>query len=53
MYLLQIDKLNRKDAKQRNEFARLLMSSAPPTAFKQTPSMSTFRLVYEHGIQEK
>mmetsp|Transcript_32207 Transcript_32207/g.44173 ORF Transcript_32207/g.44173 Transcript_32207/m.44173 type:complete len:1891 (+) Transcript_32207:3429-9101(+) len=43
----------REDAKHRNEFARMLMAAAPPTAFKQTPNMSAFRLVYEHGIQEK
>ena len=43
----------REDAKHRNEFARMLMAAAPPAAFKQTPNMSAFRLVYEHGIQEK
>eukprot|EP01032_Pedospumella_encystans_P019712 gene19712-22413_t len=41
------------NARQRNDFARALMSAAPATAFKQVPSMSVQRLVYEHKVQEK
>src|SRR5688572_22766306 len=43
----------RENAKQRNEFARALMQAAPNTAFKQVPTMSHFRLVYDHGVQDK
>ena len=43
----------KENARQRNEFARALMSAAPSTAFKQVPSMSAQRLVYEHKVQEK
>lgn len=43
----------RENAKQRNEFAKALMQSAPSQAFKQAPNMSHFRLVYDHGVQEK
>lgn len=43
----------KEDVKQRNEFAKFLMSVAPATAFKQSPGMSPFRMVYEHGVQEK
>lgn len=43
----------REDAKQRNDFAKALMQAAPSTAFKHTPGMTAFRMVYEHGVQEK
>jgi hypothetical protein len=43
----------REDAKIRTEFARALMTAAPATAFKQLPSMSLYRLVHEHGVQER
>jgi hypothetical protein len=41
------------DARLRNDFARALMTAAPPTAFKQVPTMSASRLVYEHKVQER
>eukprot|EP01038_Epipyxis_sp_PR26KG_P005336 gene5336-7405_t len=44
---------SKENAKQRNEFARALMAAAPSSAFKQQLSMSPYRLVYEHGVQEK
>lgn len=43
----------RDDAKMRNEFAKAITAAAPNSAFKQTLNMSPFRMVYEHGIQEK
>jgi hypothetical protein len=43
----------KEDSKQRNEFAKALMNAAPSTAFKQLPAMSSFRLVNDHGVQEK
>jgi hypothetical protein len=43
----------RDDAKLRNEFSRSLNTAAPSNAFKQTINMNTFRVVYDHGIQEK
>eukprot|EP00981_Chlorochromonas_danica_P010525 scaffold3255_cov191-Ochromonas_danica.AAC.12 len=43
----------RENAKQRNDFAKALMQAAPSTAFKHTPGMTAFRMVYEHGVQEK
>ncbi|KAJ1384145.1 hypothetical protein B484DRAFT_410900, partial [Ochromonadaceae sp. CCMP2298] len=41
------------NARERNDFSRALMSAAPHTAFKQVPSMSAQRLVYEHKVQER
>lgn len=43
----------KENAKQRNEFARALMTAAPSSAFKQLPTMSPYWLVFEHGVQEK
>jgi hypothetical protein len=44
----------REDSKTRTDFAKLVSQSAPPSAFKQTPTMSPSRMVYEHeNIQEK
>lgn len=43
----------KENAKQRNEFAKLLASIAPSSAFKQVLNMSTFKIVYDHGVQEK
>lgn len=43
----------KENAKQRNEFAKALMQAAPSNAFKQNLGMTPFRMVYEHGVQEK
>ena len=43
----------KENARLRNEFARALMTAAPATAFKQVPTMSSQRLVYEHKVQDK
>jgi hypothetical protein len=43
----------RENEKHRTLFARALMDASPPSAFKQWPSLSQFRLVYEMGVQEK
>lgn len=43
----------RDDERQRAAFARALMDVAPASCFKQYPSMSPYRLVGEHGVQEK
>jgi hypothetical protein len=41
------------NARQRNDFARAVMAAAPSTAFKQVPTMSAQRLVYEHKVQDR
>ncbi len=43
----------REDSKARTEFAKALMSVAPNSAFKQYPNMSPFKVVFDHGVQEK
>jgi hypothetical protein len=43
----------KENAKQRNDFAKALMQAAPNNAFKHILGMTPFRLVYEHGVQEK
>lgn len=44
---------SKANARQRNDFARALMTAAPESAFKQTLAMSPIRMVSEHGVQEK
>jgi hypothetical protein len=43
----------KQNAKDRDNFAKNLMQASPPSAFKQIPSMSVTRLVYEHKVQER
>lgn len=43
----------REDSKTRTDFAKALMAVAPASAFKQYPNMSPFKVVFDHGVQEK
>jgi hypothetical protein len=44
---------SREDVKRRDDFAKLFMQTIPSTAFKQWPTMSPYRLVNDHNIQQK
>jgi hypothetical protein len=43
----------KEDAKGRNVFARLLCENMPRNSFKHWPNSSPYRLVPEHGIQDR
>ena len=43
----------KENAKQRNEFAKALMASAPSSCFKQYPNMTPLKMVFDHGVQDK
>jgi hypothetical protein len=39
--------------KRRNVFAKALMNAAPAAAMKQWPNSTYFKLIHDHGLQEK
>jgi hypothetical protein len=41
------------DLKRRSTFAKALMQAAPSSATKQWPHSSFFKLMHDHGLQEK
>lgn len=43
----------KNDVKRRDDFVKHLIQIAPRHSFKQWPGMSTYRLVSEHGVQER
>lgn len=44
---------SKTDLKRRNVFARALMNVAPASAMKQWPNSTYFKLIHDHGLQEK
>jgi len=43
----------KENVKHRNDFAKVLGTLAPTSAFKQMLNMSAYKMVYDHGVQEK
>ena len=41
------------DLKKRNAFAKALMNISPQSCMKQWPHSTFFRLLHEHGMQER
>jgi hypothetical protein len=44
---------SKTDLKRRNVFARALMNASPTSAMKQWPNSTYFKLIHDHGLQEK